>query len=297
MPAVTARLARLGRVVEVVAAQPQHVAVGDAVAARVDVDKPHPGAAGLRVHQAPERDRHELARLDGDHGGRAAGVHVARGAEPEVAGVVHVHRDRVGAAQLVADVLGDDGRLHPELAQPRGDGRLERRADVYFRQAHVVVRIPLGVLQRPQIRGVDGQDQPFRQHGHAVGAAGGAALDDGAGEDVDERLQADPPAGELLGYERQGGARRLADAERQVPRLAAHGGHEVPARCRLAVDHQVLDDLDAVVPRGLKAEGVDVRRQVQVVVDRLRDMHHAQAPFRLLHEPVRGVRRVVAGRS
>ena len=81
--------------------------------------------------------------------------------------------------------------------------------------------------------------------------------------------------GELLRHQRQRRAGRLADAEREVAGLAPHRHDEIPARRRLRVDHQVLDDLDAVVARRLVAEGVDVRRQIEVVVDRLRHVDDA----------------------
>ena len=54
----------------------------------------------------------------------------------------------------------------------------------------------------------------------------------------------------------------------------------------LRVDHQVLDDLDADVARGLEAERVDVRRQVEVVVDGLRHVDDADAARRLLRRGV-----------
>ena len=102
------------------------------------------------------------------------------------------------------------------------------------------------------------------------------------------------PPGELLGDQRQRRAGRLADAEREVAGLAAHRDDEVPARRGLRVDHQVLDDLDAVVARGLEAEGVDVRRQVEVVVDRLRhvdDVDAARRPSPRASSPRRRCRR------
>ncbi len=89
-------------------------------------------------------------------------------------------------------------------------------------------------------------------------------------------------------------ARGLADAESQVPRRSPHRDDEVPARRRLRVDHQVLDDLDAVVARGLEAERVDVGRQVEVVVDRLWYMDDLQASGGRLLEPHRRVGRVIA---
>ena len=97
-------------------------------------------------------------------------------------------------------------------------------------------------------------------------------LDDGADQRVDEHLEP-KRCGELFGNQRQRGARGLRDAEAQVAGGPAHRDDDVPARGRLGVDHQVLDDLDAVVARRLEAERVDVRRQVEVVVDRLRHVH------------------------
>ena len=114
----------------------------------------------------------------------------------------------------------------------------------------------------------------------AVAPAVAEALDDRADQRVDDRLEPDRSSGELLGDERQRRAGRLADAEREVPGLAAHRDDEIPARRRLRVDHQVLDDLDAVVARRLEAEGVDVRRQVEIVVDRLRHVDDADAARR-----------------
>ncbi len=91
-----------------------------------------------------------------------------------------------------------------------------------------------------------------------------------------------------------GRAGGLADAEREVARLAPHRDHEVPARGGPGVDHQVLHDLDADVARGLEAEGVDVGGQVEVVVDRLRHVDDVDAALRLLRELHRRERRVVA---
>ena len=76
--------------------------------------------------------------------------------------------------------------------------------------------------------------------------------------------------------------------------LAAHRNDEIPARRRLGVDHQVLHDVDAVVPRGLEPERVHVRRQVEVVVDRLRHVDDANPAGRALFEVHRRERRVVA---
>ena len=139
----------------------------------------------------------------------------------------------------------------------------------------------------------DVEHDAFGDDGDAVAAAVAQALDDGAGQRVDDRLEPDRLR-ELLRNQRQRRAGRLADAERQVSGLAAHRDHEVPARRRLRVDHEVLDDLDAEVARRLEPEGVDVGRQIQVVVDGLRHVDDADAAGGALFELHRRERRVVA---
>src|SRR2546422_7734218 len=51
-----------------------------------------------------------LFRSQRNHGRVAAPQHVFGGTVAQVAGVLHVHGDRVGAAQLEPDVLRRDGR-------------------------------------------------------------------------------------------------------------------------------------------------------------------------------------------
>ena len=75
---------------------------------------------------------------------------------------------------------------------------------------------------------------------------------------------------------------------------AAHRNHDVPARRRLGVDHEILDDLHAVVPRRLKAERVDVCGQIEIVVDRLGHMDDAQAAGGVFGQLHRRKRRIVA---
>jgi hypothetical protein len=55
-----------------------------------------------------------------------------------------------------------------------------------------------------------------------------------------------------------------------------------------------VDDLDAHVPRCLIPEGEDVVRQVQIVVDGLGDVHHAERPLRGLAQSMGRVAGVVA---
>ena len=100
--------------------------------------------------------------------------------------------------------------------------------------------------------------------------------------------------GTFLGDDRQRGAGRLADAEREVARLASHRDDDVPAPRGPGVLHQVSHELDADVPGGLETERGHVRRQRQVVVDRLRHVHAADGAGRVLADVARRERRVVA---
>ena len=56
---------------------------------------------------------------------------------------------------------------------------------------------------------------------------------------------------------------------------------------------EVFHDLAAVVAGGLISECIDVRRQIEIVVDGLRDVHDANTSVRVLLEPHRGKRRIV----
>ena len=150
----------------------------------------------------------------------------------------------------------------------------------------MAVRIALDLVQPLQISRRHVEDDAFGDHGDAVAPPVANALDDCRHEVVDDRLQPNRRL-ELLGDERQRRAGRLPDAEREVTRLAAHRDDEVPPRRRLGVDHQVLHDLDAVMPRRLVAERVDVGRQIEIVVDGLRHVDDADAPARARLEPHR----------
>ena len=216
-------------VVEVVAAQADHVAPRDGVARRVGVHHADLRAAGLRVHQLLERNGHEVARLHRDHDPGATGEQVLGRAVAEVPRVVHVGGDGVRAAQLVPDALGHDRRLQPERLEPRADLRLEDLADVDLVDAHVAVRVLLDFVHLGEVGGVDAEHEALGQDGHAVAPAVAEPLDDGAGQRVHHRLEADTPARELLRDEGEGRPRRLADAEGEVSGLAPHGGDEVPA--------------------------------------------------------------------
>jgi hypothetical protein len=116
----------------------------------------------------------------------------------------------------------------------------------------------LDLLDLLEILRVDVGHDAFGDHGDAVAAVHAQALDDRPDERVDDRAQPDQPQVELLGDEAERRARGC-QCQRQMARLAAHRDHEVPARRRLRVDHQVLQDVDAQVARGLIAERVDRR--------------------------------------
>ena len=140
-------LGELVRIVEVVAAEADHVAARDRVARGVDVHQAYLRAPGCRVDQVAEGNRHEVPALHRDHRGVAAGEQELRRAVAEIARVLHVERDRVRAAQLVADVLGDERRLDAEALQPLVDLRLEDLADVHLGDPHVAVRVALHLVE------------------------------------------------------------------------------------------------------------------------------------------------------
>ena len=112
-------------------------------------------------------------------------------------------------------------------------------------------------------------------------AAVGAALDDRSLQDVGQSIEGDLWLRELLGDEGDGGAGGAADAEGQVTGVSAHDRDEEPPLGGGGVLHQVTDQLLAEVARRREAEGDDVARQRQVVVDRLRHVGDGKTLQRL----------------
>ena len=164
----------------------------------------------------------------------------------------------------------------PRSAQPALHLGLHLAREVDLGEADVAVLVALDVLQLGQLGRVELLDQPLGQHGDAEVPAHRAALDDRALDDVADVGEGDVSRlRELLADDGERRARGLADAEREVAGLAAHRDDDVPAPGRARVLHQVAHELDADVARGLEAEGRHVRRQRQVVVDRLRHVDAA----------------------
>ena len=271
-------LRQLVRVVEVVAPQPDHVAAGDRVARRV---RRPPCARGCG--RSPGR---AAARTGSARSGRPAS-RSSRRCRPRAGTSPRSSRGR--ACTPCRTGSGRRSAARSRCSWPRCvvlmPNGLRRSRTCAFRISPMLTSSmrtwPCASRSTSsscgQVRGVDAEHQPFGDDGHAVAPAVAEPLDDGAHQGVHDRLEPDRLARELLGDQREGGARRLADAEREVAGLAAHRDHEVPARGGLGVHHQVLDDLDADVARGLEAEGVHVRRQVEVVVDGLGHVDDADA--------------------
>jgi hypothetical protein len=212
----------------------------------------------------------------------------AHRAGTEVAGVVEVEGARLRAAELVADVLLDEGRLDAEAGEVPEHGLLHHAAEGHLRQADVAVLVARRVLQPLEVARLEPPAEALGEYGHAVGPSHGEPLHDGALDDARDRREADVPLGELLGDERQGGARRLRRAEGQVAGAAAHHHDQVPAARGARVLHQPRDDARRILPRRLEAEGRDALGQRQVVVDGLRYVGDADAASGLLrHAPGR----------
>src|SRR5690606_14304954 len=227
---------------------------GDLVVLGIGIDQSDPGFARLWIDHVIEVFRLEHAILNGHHRAGAAFEQVLGGAVAQVARVLHVEGDRIGAAQLVTDVFVHDGGLDTERGEALAHLLLHQLSEVDLRQANVVVLVPLDIGVLFELLLVEVFHEPFGEHGDAVGAAVAQALDHGARHDVHDLAELDGRAAELLGDDGDGGARSLADAERQVPRGATHGDHEVPAVGGARVYEQVFDDVDADVARRLIPE-------------------------------------------
>ncbi len=123
------------RVVEVLGLEADHVGGERLVHLGLDVDVAHADLARLRIQHEPERDRHEPAGLDRDHRVAAALEQEARRPVAEAAAVLDVVRAGRRAAQLVAEVLGDDRHVDAARPQARGHAILDERGRGRARRA------------------------------------------------------------------------------------------------------------------------------------------------------------------
>ena len=115
------------------------------------------------------------------------------GAVAEVAAVLHVVGNRVGAAQLVADVVRDERHLDAETREPGLDLALQQIAEVDLGETDVAVLVVLDVLEAARASGrVEKERQSLGEHGDAVMAAPAQTLDDGAGQNVDQGGESAP---------------------------------------------------------------------------------------------------------
>ena len=269
-----------GGVREILGFESDHVGAGDPEPLAVDVHEAHLRLAGLRLLEIVERNRHETPALDADHGPAAAAEQEPHGAVAEVAAVLGIEGNRVRASELVADVLVGDRDAETALAEPSLHLGLDLSREIDFGEPHVSVLVALDVLQLGELGRIELVDEALGQHRDAEVAPHRPPLDDRAFDDVADRGKRHARRGTFLGDERERGSGRLADAEREVARLAPHRDDDVPAARRPGVFHQVSDQLDSDVPGGLEAERGHVRRQRQVVVDRLRHVDAADGAGR-----------------
>ena len=119
----------------------------------------------LRARPPEGRD---LPFLNRHHRCVAAVEDQLRGGEAEVPRVLHVEGNRVGAAQLVADLLVGDRSLDPEALEASLHLSLEDVAEVELSDPDVPVRVALHRLEVLELVRVEALDETLGDHGHSV---------------------------------------------------------------------------------------------------------------------------------
>src|SRR5262249_18888652 len=201
MPGLGQRGHRLGHR-EVLGFEADHVRRQRLIHLGLDVDVAHAHLARLRVDHETERNRHQTAGLNRNHGVAAALEQKADGPVAEAAAVRDVVRSGRRAAELVAHVLGHDGHLDATALEACGHALLEDLAEIELGQPNVAVRVALHAAEGPEVELLA---QPLRQDRHAVLAALYTALDDGALQRVGELVERDLWLGKFLGDQGEGG--------------------------------------------------------------------------------------------
>ena len=159
---------------------------------------------------------------------------------------------------------------------------LDLSREIDFGEPHVSVLVALDVLQPGELGRIELVDETLGQHRDAEVAPHRPPLDDRAFDDVADAWQTARSA------TAHSSATRVSVAPAALPMPSARWPALRPIatttyqrRVDLRVFHQVSDQLDSDVPGGLEAERGHVRRQRQVVVDRLRHVDAADGAGRV----------------
>ena len=299
-------LGQFSGILEIFALQPDHVGAGTFKRLAVHVDLAVLHATGLGVEHFLELQRIHLAVHEADDGAvflRLRGEQKFHRAVAEVAGIFGVKRNRIGAAQFVAEILGNEPGFKAELFETRVQKVLHQAAEFNFAQTQMAVVVAQHLAVAAQFAFGHRLNQPLFAHGfnqsfgednQPVLRTFRFALDDGANDDVANLVHRDLAIAEFLRDDGNRGRRGLADAKREMPRGAAHANDEIPTRGGAGVFHQIARKLDAVMPRGLEAERRRRAGQRQIVVNRLGHVRHLDFALALLGHDAGGKSRVVA---
>jgi hypothetical protein len=158
-----------------------------------------PSACTALVEDVRERNRRELASLDGDERTRPALEQVGHGGVSEIARVLGIERNRRRASQLVPNRLVDDRHLDAACLQPHLNLVLDFPSEVDLRDPDVALCVAVDVLKLRNFLRAEPLDKRLGQERDAVRLAHRPPLDDAAFDDVGDVGERDQPLRELLG--------------------------------------------------------------------------------------------------
>ena len=148
-----------------------------------DVNSP-PSPPAARVKHLRERDRCELASLNGHQRARSAREEVGHRGVAKIARVLGVERDRRDAPQLVTDRLVHDRHFDSALLEPHLDFVLHLPTEVNFRDPDVALGVAVHVLQFRHFARAESLDKGFGKEGDPVRLPHRPTLDDAPLDDV-----------------------------------------------------------------------------------------------------------------
>ena len=265
--------------------QAYHIASGDAVGVSEDVHAPNPRASGVGVAQGVERHYADFAVRQAyqpavDVRARVlAAQQESRRAVAETARVVYVERDGRIRPQLVAHAAVDDGDILAALGESAADFAPERllKLNVAKPQMPMLIAGHFHARHCRQLVRVESLGDALGDDRQPARLAHHAALEHGGLQNVADLAHADALVWEFLRDDRERGGGGFADAQREMPGGAPHGGDEVPAVGRPKILYEIANQLRAQMPRRFVSEGGHAVRQRQVVVDGLGDVGYPDA--------------------
>src|SRR5262245_22442666 len=280
------------RIFEVRSLQPLHILARDAETFARDIDIAYSRLSGFGIADVGKIQRDKFAVLNADHSPATTTNQKSDGGVAELTAICHIERYRVATTQFIPDIFMADRQSDAALFEAACELDFDFARQVDLGKTDVSMVIDFDVHELFHIGRIELFNEALGEDRNTVMTMHGATLDDRSFDDVADAGERNCLLLDVFTDQGQRRSRGFTDAQREMSGLTTHGDDDIPAMCCARVFHKVLHQLDADVASGLKPESRDMRRQRQIIINRLWDVNGEYA--RMGGDRTRRERRIVA---